>query len=432
MSETQVEAVAPQLERKSLFSRALGFSPVLMEQGIVSATSFFTGMLIGRFGHGTYEAYYTALQWTIFWEGIQEEVVDSPYVIHSRRFSSEESIWYSGSAFVGQLLISLLAVIGLLCFGTTLFFFDPNTTAYSTLWITASVIPFLLFRRHLRQRSFSKLLFSSALLLNGTLFLLHIGTLFTLVATGRLTGNLSFLVMGLSCAVACTLLCLIRPEKWKFDRLKFREHVALHWRLSKWLLLRAVFHYSLGAMFPVLLGYLADSQEVTIFGKVNQTLGILQVVSFAAANYVLAKNSRDFADGGVDSLRSNVNRSSKYVGLTIALLCLPLFFVGGWLVDLLYDCPDPSTYYVVLLAIPTFLMNSQIGIYGSASNVLGRPQVNVVADFSAFVVGMTALFFTGPEWKAIGASFSMCMAVLSSLFIRVVWLNWFGYRLKSN
>src|SRR6478609_1956108 len=87
----------------------------VLDQAVVSGTSFATSVLLGRFtSQEELGVYYLALSVVYFTRGVQEQLVSAPYMIYCSRRQGAALAEYAGSALVHQCVVMLATAIVLI------------------------------------------------------------------------------------------------------------------------------------------------------------------------------------------------------------------------------------------------------------------------------------------------------------------------------
>src|SRR5207253_2914433 len=105
-----------QLASSSLLQKS-GLS--VLDQAVVSGTSFATSVLLGRYAsQSELGVYYLALSVVYFARGVQEQIVSAPYMIYCSRKDRTALAEYAGSSLIHQCIVmaatALLLVSALL------------------------------------------------------------------------------------------------------------------------------------------------------------------------------------------------------------------------------------------------------------------------------------------------------------------------------
>src|SRR5438128_4628311 len=115
----------------------------LIDQAVVSGTSFLTTILIGRWcGAGELGVYSLGFSLLVSWGCAQQSLIALPYTIyrHRSRWGTQEE--YAGSALVHNGLLSALALVALAAAGVVLSSVGAVAGLAAVIWALAGVMPF--------------------------------------------------------------------------------------------------------------------------------------------------------------------------------------------------------------------------------------------------------------------------------------------------
>ena len=136
----------------------------LVDQAVISATSFITTILVGRWcGADELGVYSMGFSLLISWISVQESLVSLPYTIYRHRFAKEDPAEYAGSALTHYLLLSALAMAVLVVTAVGLFLCGAVSSLVTVTWVLTAVVPFALLREFRRQFAFAHLRMAQAL-----------------------------------------------------------------------------------------------------------------------------------------------------------------------------------------------------------------------------------------------------------------------------
>lgn len=138
----------------------------LADQGVVSATSFATMVIIGRAMSPEYLGmYYLVVSIVVIAVGVEEQIVAAPFTVYSKRYQSSELARYAGSAWFHHFALTalgattLLAAIGVLSL-------TGAVQIVPALWALLCAGPFLLLRDWIRRFCYANLRIASAVVLD--------------------------------------------------------------------------------------------------------------------------------------------------------------------------------------------------------------------------------------------------------------------------
>ncbi len=206
----------------------------LVDQCIVSGTSFATAMIIGRTtSQETMGLYYLVASIIIVAVGVQEHVIAAPYMIYSKRRTGAALASFNGSVWFHHLLLTafgmaaLVVAIGLLSIGGT-------SALAPQLWILLGAGPLMLLREWIRRFAFSNLEIVPALAVDSVVSALQLIGLLLLAGNGSLSVFGIFAVMGVSCSLASLGWWLFARPEIRFQREQFMPDWRSNWSFGKW------------------------------------------------------------------------------------------------------------------------------------------------------------------------------------------------------
>lgn len=200
----------------------------LVDQAIVSGTSFVTAMLIGRSTtKETMGLYFLIASIVIVAVGVQESIISSPYIIYSKRRSGPALAQFNGSVWFHHLLFTLLGIGGLLA-AIGILSATGSTTIAPHLWVLIIAGPLMLLREWIRRFAFSNLEIGAALAVDCVVCAVQLTGLFWLARSGSLSIFGIFAVMALGCLLASAGWFLLAKPDIQLRRERFqigRAHV---------------------------------------------------------------------------------------------------------------------------------------------------------------------------------------------------------------
>lgn len=309
----------------------------LVDQGLYSVTNFLTGVIVARAAFtdelGRYALGFGLL---VLLTTLQTSLVSVPYNVHALRIPERERGAYTASTAVHQLAISaasvtLLAAAGfLLGRGTLLPAMRPVVSAL------AVVIPFALAREYVRQLLFSRLRFTSALLLDGVVAVVQLGALLLLARAGLLSARTAFLALGGACAVALVL--GVRLARGLFELVPSRVVPALrtNWSTARWSAAASAAFIVGAQLYPWFMAAHRGAAEAGVFAACLGITALTNPLLIGMGNLVAPRIMHAFADDGLAGLQ-RVTRVAMLVVLGAMAVLVPLLFLaGGALLRLVY------------------------------------------------------------------------------------------------
>ena len=393
----------------------------LLDQIVNSGTSFATSVIIGRLGSRVGQRkeelgiYFLGLSLLLFARGLQSEVILSSYTIflHRRRGPSLES--YGGSKLVHHLVVSALFSISLLVCAI----WGASTTGFGeVVWILAGAAPFLLLREYLRQISFAHLRLNAALILDSSVSVLQLGGLLVLAWFQALTASTAFVVMGLSCALACFGWLLGARQPLRL----VPGHVVSDWRddwpYARWTLAS----YLVGCTTPFLMPWLIlRAHGVVATGALaaaSQLANVTSLYVLGVTNVLLPQAATALTRDGLTGLHAVLRRSALLVIGPLAPFCLLVFLTGDLPIVFVYGPAFVGTGVVLALLTTAVLINGLGSVAGNGLCAMERPHSNLLADICVLVVTVTLAMWLLPSLGVTGAAVATLGGVTAGVAAR--------------
>ena len=287
----------------------------LADQGVVSATNFATGVIIGRVC-GKAELGVYALAWTLIslTTEISSVLTTAPYTVFSPRLDQYQRSRYLGSVLVHQLFLSLLFALTMVA-GVVLGSWRgwlPNSVS-SAVTTTAGVIVFIGVREFVRRVSFAELKVGLALLIDVIACIVQAGGLLLLLHFDVLNASRTYALLGISSAlVAGGWLTLhwgaIRPGARLYGR-----DLKRNWRFAKWVLGSCILSQFARYLYPWVLAAFHGTSVTGLWAACSAIVALGNPVALGLGNHVLPNISNVYASSGTVAMqdKSTVPASSS-------------------------------------------------------------------------------------------------------------------------
>jgi O-antigen/teichoic acid export membrane protein len=393
----------------------------LADQGVVSATNFATGVIIGRVC-GKAELGVYALVWTLISliTEISAVLTTTPYTVFNPRLGQYQRSRYLGSVLAHQLLLSLMFAL-IMAAGAALGSWRgwiPNDVS-SAVSVTAGVIVFIGLREFVRRVSFAELKAGMALLVDTIACLVQAGGMLLLLHFGALTVSRTYALLGISSAlVAGGWLALhwraIRPGPRLYGRDWERN-----WRFAKWVLGSCILSLFPRYLFPWVLAAFHGTSATGLWAACAAIVALGNPVALGLGNHVLPKISKVYASSGAAAMQRQVHRSTVQFAVLLIPLVLILMGWGEHLVTGVYGKAYAGSAGIVFLLALNTLISSLMYPYSQGLFSLERAKadtlVNVVTVVLLFTIGIAAV----KSYAALGAAAALLGSSIITALIRV-------------
>ena len=377
----------------------------VIDQGIVSATNFFTALIIARSCSKEDLGVYS-LAWTIvlFLVAVQGNVISVPYTMYCHRRDGHELSTYAGSTLVHQGITSLGAMICILGFAFVLSLGVGPEGLRPVAWVLLGVAPFLLLREYARRFTFAHLALFTAITIDVVAAVAQLSVLLWLRHEGLISVAAVYGVMGGACAIACLCWWLLNAQPIRFNFANLLSDWRHNWLFGRWALasqLTGLAFYIL----PWMLTAVHGEEDTGELFACNTLVGLSNLFVIGLNNYLTPRTAQAFAQGGATALARILRIATALFAATLGPLCIVALLAGDFLAVFVYGHQYANMGTIItVLAVATF--TDALGL--TAANglwALDRPSANFAADI-VLLVGTLAtavwlLFPLGPLGIAI-------------------------------
>lgn len=410
---------------RRLVAKAVGlaFSPqvlALADQALVSAASFLTTVLIGRYTFPSQLGIYALAGSVLIWlTNAQESLVSLPYTIHRSR-AQEIAAKQAGQALVLTGLLSALAVLmSFIGIGTVVLTGQHQELAVPILVALAAAAPFVIHRDFARRYAFANLRNIEAVVFDCGVVCVQLGALGWLAWTGRLSSVTALAALGIACATSVLVWLGLVRCRFRFARDGLLETLRGSWSFGKWLFANQVLAAVQSQMTLWLVALAVSTAATGVYTACLSIAMFANPLILGLSNMLWAKSARAFEEGGGARLLRESITDAAQLGAIVGVFCLAILVWGDAVLRLLYPRNDYAGYAHVV----TILAFGQL-IYGvgmPASTALastGHVRTNfIIAAAETALLGLlvTPLVF---HWGILGAAYGVLIGCALRLFIR--------------
>ncbi|HEX9050430.1 MAG TPA: oligosaccharide flippase family protein [Anaeromyxobacter sp.] len=381
----------------------------VLDQGIVSVTNFATAIIIARGASkdalGLYSLGFGIL---LLATSVQSALVSVPYNVYCMRVPEGERARYSGDVLLHQVALSLLVAAAGAAAGYVLGTIRRGDELATVLVIVAVVAPLALAREFGRQMFFSRLRFTSALLLDVAVAVVQLGGLLLLWRRGVLSARTAYAITGVAAAVAALLwavrarpLLAVRPGKETLS--SFRKN----WATGSWSLGASVLSVVAAQMYPWFIATSRGLGEVGTFAACTGIVAMTNPILIGMGNALSPRITHAFSAGGIAAVQ-RMTRIALAVFLAVMLVMCPLLFLlGGELLGHLYG-PSFASQGVTVGLLSVALVADWLSLPAHyALLVTDRAHVMLKANVLVVVVNATVGFALVTIFSAPGAALGL-------------------------
>ncbi len=393
----------------------------VIDQALVSGTSFVTSVILGRCtGREDLGYYYLALSIVLFVRGLQEQLVAAPYMIYCGRQKAADQPRYAASALLHQCLLSLVAVAGLAVVAAM--GWGPAGIRQSLLLLLCAA-PLLWTREFVRQMSFAHLDVQAAIVTDLTITVTQLGTLCYLAWMGQLTVVSTLAVMGICCGLASVSWLASGRQKFTLQWAAAWNDWCRNWTFSRWALASHVLACSSPYILPWVVAATHGERETGTLGACATLVGLSNMLLVGLANYLSPRAARAYAEQGLAELKRVLWQTATLFVVGLGSISICAFLAGHQVAALVYGPEFIETRWIIGILSLSVLANSLGVTAGNGLWALERPSASFFADLSSMIIVIAATITFVPLFGPVGAALAQFTGTASDALIR-------GYTLR--
>ena len=391
----------------------------LLDQAMVSGTSFATSVMIGRScSKEDLGIFYLALTIVYLAKGIQDQVISAPYVIYCHRRRDEQQALYSGSALLHQLTLSVAALVVLLgILGLVSIGIGPPGLA-PVMWVLLGALPLLLLREFIRRMAAAHLQMGTAIAIDTGVALFQIGSLLLLAYFQRLTVSLAYGTMGAACAVACCGWFVAKRRPLRFARSGAVTDWWHNWNFARWALMSHLISFAPLYFTPWIVIAVCGSGEAGVLAACISLVGMASMFLTGLATFLTPRAALAFSQGGARELRRVLQVAAAVYAAVLGAFAIFVIASGDFLLVLVFGAKYGG-YGAVIGVLALSMLAQSMGVTaGIGLWAIDRPKANLAADVCALVVTLTVMFCLLQSFGALGAALGDLAGKVSGGLVR--------------
>ncbi len=395
-----VRAVATRLAGPAAQQGAL----FLFDQAVVSATNFFTVWAVARSClPAELGAYSLAFTIVLFVRGIQEQVITVPYAVYCNRHRGDSLASFIGVSLMHQLVLSGVAVLGLLGLAGLLARGLGPTYLTATVWVLLGTLPVFLLRDFLRYITFAELRPLIAAAMDAAVSAIQVGCLSMLWWFHLLSVPRVYAVVGLACAAGCGGWFMARWHPIRMVPSQALRQWRQNWPFARWTLASQLLGSCTPQLLPWILAAVHGVAAAGLLAACNTLVGLSYVFIAGMVNFLLPKAARAFAQGGPAALASVLKPAAGVFVVVLGTLFLVTALSGDTLLLVVYGKYAGAGPVAALLAL-SILVTSLGVVAGGGLLAMERPAATFLADVCSVVALLAAAACLVPPLGALGAA----------------------------
>ncbi|MEH2537177.1 MULTISPECIES: polysaccharide biosynthesis C-terminal domain-containing protein [unclassified Bradyrhizobium] len=403
-AQGQQESVWAKVQGTLSWSQALA----LTDQAVVSAASFLTTILIGRFAQpselGLYSMGFSLLVTCLC---ILESLISTPYTIHQHR-SFGMAAEHAGASLGQAGLLSALVAVALAATAWGLSARGTWPELGTLLWVLAAVAPLVMLREFCRRLAFAHLRMAQALILDTAVAAIQLAALGWMGWTGHLSAVSAYAALGGACAVACIVGLYVVHASFMVRIDQIWAATKENWGLGKWLLAVHLTSAVQGSLVYWLLAWLAGTTATGIFAACMSIALLSNPLILGAGNLLTPKLALAWNEGGGERLRRESIRNAMWLGAAMVLFCVAALLVGEVVMQFLYEDTNYADQGHTITVLMVAMLVMAIGMPANdALTSMKHPRVIFWTALWAAVVTGSLVWCLVVTWGSVGAAYGI-------------------------
>jgi O-antigen/teichoic acid export membrane protein len=406
---------------RSLWSSAIARQGTLslVDQGVVSATNFLTGVIIARAcSKEELGLYMLGFSLVLLLIDLQGSLISTPYMIYAPRLKGTAHARYTGSTLIHQLVLSLLIVLALACGGFAVTGGVGPRGLGPVLWALVAMVTFIMLRDYARRVCFARLHMKTVLLIDGAVGGIQIGGLLLLAHFHLLSASRVYWLVGAVCGVVALGWLVTNEKDLALSARRAISDFRRNWSFGKWVFLSGlVWTFSMN-LYPWFLAFFHGTASTGVWAACLGAVAIGNPAVLGASNFLGPKIAHVQAEEGRRSLHRFVLRAS--VAFALPLLCfgLAMTFLGGPLVALLYGHKYAGNGSVVAilawnLAVYAIALPSSRALFA-----IERADVDFAINIIALLIMLTLGLWLVRSFGILGAALGLLIVNAAASAVR--------------
>jgi len=387
----------------------LGNSLALVDQAVVSLSSFLSTVIVGRFcGASELGIYALAISVVFLVVAVQDSLISTPYTVFGNRLRGRVRRKYAGSILLHFGLLSAFAVIGLALLGGLLAAGIGPPQLAPTIWVLVGIIACGLLRHFARRFAFAEHRTASALLLDVGVAAIQLAGVLLLALAGALSAVTALAVIGTACFIAGLAWMISNRRRFLVRWRRVGPDFARNWKIGKWILAgRLVSHTSAYAPHW-LLALLIGTSATGVFAACLTIVLLANPLILGIGNVLGPRAALAYANGGTAAVKRIVLRNMLFLGAAMSAFCIFVFFVGTQLMRLFYDGNEYAGHKAVIVVLALHALVSAIFFAANHGLItIERPDVNLKTNLFGLVVLLVLVFPLVAGWGILGVAIAM-------------------------
>ena len=388
----------------------------LLDQAVVSGTSFLTTIVVGRFcGDDALGVYALGFTLVVLSAVIHESLVSSPYQVLGVRHQGPRR-----TAFAAASLRLHFAVTGILLLACALLPATLGDVWRTIAWTLCLVIPGALLRDFARRLALAHLRPELALLCDSLMLAVQAALLVWLALSGRLSASTGLLALGGAGFVAGASMLFWQRRAFRSPPSYLAEDVRTCLRFGRPVLAARVTSVVNSFILHWLLAFQLGAAATGVFAACMTIMQFANPVVLGLATTLGPHAAHAYAEHQAPGLRRVVFQGLIAAAGIMLILCTVLTLSGNLLMNLLYGGGDYAGHVLTIgiLALYTFVGTLSICVFQGLMTI-HRSDVNFRINLLSLVITLIAAGPLVSRFSLTGAALALLIGCAISTTVQI-------------
>ncbi len=322
---------------------------ILIDQGLVSGTSFITGILLTRLlGLDDYGQFVLLWMVILFGLSITQALISKPLQSLAPKMEEREMRNYlsalHGIQLLASALASLLCIITLTLLSQFKLFASLDIITIIGLSIALGLV---LAYDYYRKCFFLKNDLYSPLITDAILAFVQLGGIFILYKSNLLSIPNFLLLVSITYFIVCGI-GFLKSDYPTFKSNRLFSVLDKHYEFSKWLLGTVAAQWLCGNFFIICAGGILGTAAVGAVRIAQNVIGLTHVIFLAMENVVPVNAAKAFKEGGQEKLFQFLKSVSVQIGMGVMGILLFVAIFSPNILALLYGTDYVPHSYILI------------------------------------------------------------------------------------
>jgi O-antigen/teichoic acid export membrane protein len=384
----------------------------LMDQGVVSATAFVTGVVVSRTcSQSEFGLYTLGATLVVFLIELQTALISSPYMVYSPRLHDAERARYAGGNLILQLSLGLFAAVVLGAIATTITAFGIGSEGLApVLGVLAVVVTFTLLRDFLRRVAMAHMQMENALFLDISVTVLQLSALVVIAVLEAMSAPLAHAMIGAACATASVVWMARHRNTFTPSFASARHDLKQNWSFGKWVFASGLLWAFSIHTYPWILAASHGTAAAGIWGACLTTLSLIIVPSTGLQNWLGPRIAITYATGGAQRMRRFVIRAALGFGAVLAVMAALMIAFDEVLLVLIFGETYASNGAVLSVLAASVIARGPAFCFSRGLFAIERADIDFWVNLIPLAVLLIVGLWATSAYGALGAAVSLFLA----------------------